>query len=89
MHSFIPSLPGHAFRQAGSLSAAFCVLFAAVYLLAGVVGHDPWKQDEAYTFGMVLHILQTGDWVVPTLGGEPFMEKPPLFYILAALSAAA
>ena len=75
--------------QAHSPSAALCVLFAAVYLLAGVLGHDPWKQDEAYTFGMVLHILQTGDWVVPTLGGEPFMEKPPLFYILAAFSAAA
>jgi 4-amino-4-deoxy-L-arabinose transferase-like glycosyltransferase len=33
----------------------------------------------------VYHILQTGDWVVPTLAQEPFMEKPPLFYITAAL----
>ena len=29
----------------------------------------------------------TGDWVVPTLAGEPFMEKPPLFYLTAALFA--
>ena len=63
------------------------VSIAAIFLLSGVIGHDPWKQDEAYTFGMVLHILSTGDWVVPTLGGEPFMEKPPLFYIVAAITA--
>ena len=57
------------------------------YLFSGVIGHDPWKQDEAYTFGMVLHMLDTGDWVVPTLAGEPFMEKPPLFYMVAAIMA--
>lgn len=58
-----------------------------LYLLSGIIGHDPWKQDEAYTFGMVLNILETGDWIVPTLAGQPFMEKPPLFYIVAAFMA--
>jgi 4-amino-4-deoxy-L-arabinose transferase-like glycosyltransferase len=56
-------------------------------MVAGTVGHEPWKPDEAYTFGLVFHILQSGDWVVPTLGGEPFMEKPPLYYVAAAASA--
>lgn len=56
-------------------------------LLPGLLGHDPWKPDEAYTFGVVHHILATGDWVVPTLAGEPFMEKPPLYYITAAAMA--
>ncbi len=36
---------------------------------------------------MVYHILQTGDWVVPTVAGEPFMEKPPLYYLTAAFFA--
>ncbi len=36
---------------------------------------------------MVHHILQTGDWVVPTVAGEPFMEKPPLYYLTAAFFA--
>src|SRR5258706_7517873 len=66
-------------------SVAIAVL--AGWVLFGLVGHDPWKPDEAYTFGLVFHILQSGDWVVPTLGGEPFMEKPPLFFITAALFA--
>jgi 4-amino-4-deoxy-L-arabinose transferase-like glycosyltransferase len=51
----------------------------------GLVGHDPWKPDEAYTFGLVYHILEAGDWLVPTLAGEPFVEKPPLFFWTAAL----
>ncbi|MBX9346041.1 hypothetical protein K5M36_02975 [Chromobacterium vaccinii] len=59
---------------------ALCLL----WLLPGLVGHEPWKPDEAYTFGLVRHIAASGDWVVPTLAGEPFMEKPPLFFISAA-----
>lgn len=50
------------------------------FVFAGLTGHDPWKADEAYIFGVVQHMLETSDWVVPTLAGEPFMEKPPLFY---------
>src|SRR5436309_1561230 len=57
----------------------------AAWILFGLFGRDPWKPDEAYTFGLVNHILQTGDWVVPTLAGEPFMEKPPLFFVSAAM----
>jgi 4-amino-4-deoxy-L-arabinose transferase-like glycosyltransferase len=64
-------------------TCALCVL----WILPGLIGHDPWKPDEAYSFGLVYHILQTGDWVVPTLAQEPFMEKPPLFYLVAAAFA--
>ncbi|MBR8315460.1 glycosyl transferase [Burkholderia dolosa] len=54
-------------------------LLACAYTLPGVLGHDPWKQDETYTFGIVQHMLETGDWIVPTNAGQPFMEKPPLY----------
>lgn len=55
----------------------------AAWILFTLVGHDPWKPDEAYSFGLVLDFLSRGDWVVPTLAGEPFLEKPPLFFITA------
>ena len=55
-----------------------------VWVLPGLFPHEPWKADEAYSFGIVYHMLETGDWVVPAVAGEPFMEKPPLFYITAA-----
>src|SRR5512142_3111751 len=76
-------------RRLPSLASACVLLLLAALLVAGTLGHDPWKPDEAYTFGIVFHILQSGDWVVPTLGGEPFMEKPPLYYLAAAAAARA
>jgi len=62
-------------------------LLLGAWLLLGLVGHDPWKPDEAYTFGLVFHILETGEWLVPTLGGLPFVEKPPIFFWTAAVFA--
>ena len=62
-------------------------VLAAAWILPGLVGHDPWKPDEAYTFGLVYSMLQNGDWVVPMLAHEPFVEKPPLFYLSAAAIA--
>ncbi|MFQ3669946.1 MAG: hypothetical protein SNJ84_00650 [Verrucomicrobiia bacterium] len=59
-------------------------LLFAVWLIPGLFGRDPWKADEAYSFGLVWHMVETGDYLVPTLGGEPFMEKPPLLYPVAA-----
>jgi 4-amino-4-deoxy-L-arabinose transferase-like glycosyltransferase len=63
------------------------ILLLAAWLALGLFGHDPWKPDEAYTFGLVYHIVQSHDWLVPTLAGEPFVEKPPLFFWTAALFA--
>lgn len=70
-----------------NLSATTFLMLLVVYLLPGLIGHDPWKQDETYIFGMVDHLLRSGDWVVPTMAGEPFMEKPPLYYWVAAAFA--
>jgi 4-amino-4-deoxy-L-arabinose transferase-like glycosyltransferase len=74
-----PAAPSLSRWAAGSLIILFVVL--------GLVGHDPWKADEAYAFGIVYSMLTGGDWVVPMLSGEAFVEKPPLVYWLAALTA--
>lgn len=65
------------------LIAVLCL----AWLLPGLIAHDPWKPDEAYTFGAVYEILQGGSWVVPQIAGESFLDKPPLFYLSAAASA--
>ena len=67
--------------------AVFLGLLCLVWLGTGLVGHDPWKPDEAYSFGLIYSMLQSGDWLVPMLAGEPYMDKPPLFYWTAALFA--
>ena len=60
------------------------LVLSSGWVLVGLIGHDPWKPDEAYTFGILLDFLKRGDWVVPSLAGEPFVEKPPLFFLVAA-----
>ncbi|MGA7750624.1 MAG: glycosyltransferase family 39 protein [Gallionella sp.] len=62
-------------------------LLCLIWLGTGLVGHDPWKPDEISGFGLIYSMLQNGDWLAPTLAGEPFMDKPPLFYWTAALFA--
>ena len=62
------------------------VLLCVAWILPGLVGHDPWKPDEAHTFGIVYQLLKDGDWVVPMLAGEPYVDKPPLIYLTAALT---
>ncbi|MFA5073897.1 MAG: glycosyltransferase family 39 protein [Nitrospirota bacterium] len=65
-------------------SLAILILIFILWITPGLFGRDPWKADEPYTVGLVNHIVQTGDLVVPTLTGEPFLEKPPIFFITAA-----
>jgi len=66
---------------------ALYLLLCAAWILPGLWSHDPWKPDEAYTFGLVYHILEGGSWIVPTLAGEPFLDRPPLFILTAAAFA--
>src|SRR3954469_2789120 len=63
------------------------ILLCVAWLLPGLVGHDPWKPDEAYTFGVGYEMIQGGSWVAPALAGEPFLKEPPLYYLTAAASA--
>src|SRR6478672_4514940 len=64
-------------------------LLCLAWLLPGLIAHDPWKPDEAYTFGVVYDMLSGGSWIAPSLAGEPFLREPPLYYLTAALSARA
>ncbi len=73
------------------LSPATCwtllFLAALAFLLPGIVGHGPWKQDETYSFGIIHTMIETGNYLVPTNAGQPFMEKPPLYYWTATFFA--
>ncbi|MCL2876445.1 MAG: hypothetical protein FWF12_09210 [Betaproteobacteria bacterium] len=62
-------------------------LLVGFYLLTGLIGHDLWRGDDARYFGPVYSMLQGEGWLFPQLGGEPFLEYPPLYYWCAALLA--
>ena len=60
------------------------ILLCAVYLLAGSLGHDPWKVEDAVHLG-VAHGMTTGhDWRLPTIAGESWPQAEPLYYWAAA-----
>ncbi|MEI7429548.1 MAG: glycosyltransferase family 39 protein [Betaproteobacteria bacterium] len=41
--------------------------------------------DEGRYIGVAWEMLNSGNWLVPTLDGMPFFHKPPLFYWITAL----
>src|SRR5438552_6158012 len=88
MHAAPPRDPTSFDLQLGRLSVAprdiLLLAISAGWVVIGLIGHDPWKPDEAYTLGIVLDFLEHCDSVVPSLAGDPFVEKPPLFILAAA-----
>jgi 4-amino-4-deoxy-L-arabinose transferase-like glycosyltransferase len=69
------------------LKTALFLVICVTWLLPGLVGHDPWKFDEAVVFGVVTEILRSGDWINFRIAGEPYFGKAPLFVWTAALLA--
>ncbi|THF66473.1 hypothetical protein E6C76_06435 [Pseudothauera nasutitermitis] len=65
------------------------IVLAALYLLAGVAGHDPWRGDDAIHFGPVLGMLQGEGLLFPRIAGDAATQYPPLYYWVAALLAQA
>ncbi len=66
--------------------AAILALLLAIYVFSGLIGHDPWKNDDAVTIGVVHDIVSHGSWLTPGLAGRTYPDAP-LYYWLAAGSA--
>lgn len=58
---------------------------AGLLFLIGLRNHTLWDYHEPYVGGIIREMADSGDWIVPTLNGQPYLEKPPLFYALGAL----
>jgi 4-amino-4-deoxy-L-arabinose transferase-like glycosyltransferase len=61
----------------------------AAYLAAGVIGHDPWKSEDAIHLAIAHGFATGGSLLLPSLAGEPLPNVEPLYHWLAAGSAAA
>lgn len=78
LHSNSPRLP-----------VTVILVLAGIYLLAGVMGHDPWKTEDAIHIGIAHGFLNQGNWLFPHVAGEPWPHTAPLYHWLAALSGKA
>jgi 4-amino-4-deoxy-L-arabinose transferase-like glycosyltransferase len=61
-------------------------IFAVVAAFAGIHAHSLWSPDEPREAQMSREMLDSGFSAMPTLSREPFLEKPPLFFWMAAAS---
>jgi 4-amino-4-deoxy-L-arabinose transferase-like glycosyltransferase len=47
------------------------------------VGHDPWRAFDVIAIEITHQMQLSGDWTVPRLAGEPWLDDPPFFHWLS------
>src|SRR5436305_302865 len=65
-------------KDRGSFLAA--LLIAVALCGAPLFSHGLWSPDEPLGAGVGRTMADSGDWIVPRLNGQPFLEKPPLYW---------
>ncbi len=67
------------------LPATVIWVLAGIFLLAGVMGYDPWKTEDAIHIGIAHGFLTDASWLFPQVAGEPWPHTAPLYHWVAAL----
>lgn len=53
--------------------------FAAVLIMVGIGLRSPWPADEPRFAEVAREMVDSGQWLIPMRGGEPYPDKPPVF----------
>ena len=67
---------------AHKLAWLFVIAFAV--LAAGLGLREPWPADEPRFALIAKDMVESGDWLIPRVGGVLYPDKPPLFFWLVA-----
>ncbi len=54
--------------------------------LVGIFDHSLWTPDEPRVAEIAREMAVSGDYLIPHHSNAPFLEQPPLYYMLAAVS---
>jgi len=68
---------------------AVLILIALAFVAPGLVGHDPWRAFDVIAIEIVHQMHLSGDWIVPRIAGEPWLEDPPFYHWLGLALAKA
>ena len=60
------------------------ILLCAIWILLGLISHNPWKPLESTSISIIKSILDGGFLIAPLASGESSIETPPLYYLFAA-----
>lgn len=66
------------------LMPLWVLLFCLAVSFAGIFDRDLWTPDEPRDAAISLEMSHTGNVIIPHLAGKPFVEKPPLYFAVAA-----
>lgn len=83
-----PSLQPRApvFAGMAAVNKLWLLLLVVIPLyLTWTFDHSLWNPDETRDGGIAAEMFRTGNFVVPKLNGEAFLEKPPLYYWTSAI----
>lgn len=61
------------------------LLLCLIWLVPGLIGHDPWKPLENQSVAVIQGLMLSDDWSLLTLAGAPYLEHAPLYYWCAAV----
>lgn len=68
------------------VGVALVALTCALSFWFNLGGTTLWDPDEGRHASIAREMLASGQWLTPTLNGQPYHDKPVLFYWLVALS---
>lgn len=63
------------------------LLLCAIWILLGLVNHEPWKPLESTSVNIVKTLLDGGNYLAPMAQAQTIPDAPPLYYLSAAFSA--
>jgi 4-amino-4-deoxy-L-arabinose transferase-like glycosyltransferase len=61
-------------------------ILLVLYIFTGLIGHDPWKNDDAVTIGVVHDLVRNGHWLSLSLAGAPYPDAPLHYWLAGATS---
>ncbi len=61
-------------------------LLSLCFVVPGFWLVEPLSGDEIRVAGISAEMVETGNYLIPTLNGKPFLEYPPMVYWLQAIS---
>jgi 4-amino-4-deoxy-L-arabinose transferase-like glycosyltransferase len=63
------------------------LIFCSLLFIVGVGSWDLWNPDEPRYAQVSKEMVERGDWILMHVNGNTYVDKPPLFFWLIALSS--
>jgi 4-amino-4-deoxy-L-arabinose transferase-like glycosyltransferase len=60
------------------------LVLSLIFLLTGLVGHEPWRPLESTSISIILDIIQNNQVIMPMAASDSLITHPPLYSYVGA-----